>query len=59
MGYFDVFFAKVRLKKQNLESVFGASEFGCPNRYTGLPKGLNTLLSVFLKNMTCSLQYQI
>ena len=33
---------EVRLKKEKLKSAFWAPEFGCPNRYTGLPNGVDT-----------------
>ena len=36
-------FVEVKLKKKTW-SVFWAPEFGCPNRYTGLPKGLDKSL---------------
>ena len=42
--YFNVFFVEIQLKKGNLKSVLWALEFGHPNRYTGLPNGLNTSL---------------
>ena len=38
--YFNVFFVKILLKKDNWKSFFGH-----PNWYTGLPNGLNTSLS--------------
>ena len=44
--YFNKFFVKSQLKKENLKSVFWATEFGCPNRYTGLPNGLNTSMDI-------------
>ena len=38
------FFIEIQLKKENLKSIFWALKFGRPNRYTGLPNGLNTSL---------------
>ena len=38
--YFNVFFVEIQLTKQNLKSDIWASEFGHPNRYTGLPNSL-------------------
>ena len=42
--YCNVFFVEIQLKRENLKSVFRAPEFGHPDRYTGLPNGLNTSL---------------
>ena len=42
--HFNVFFVEIQLKKGNLKSVLWVLEFGHPNRYTGLPNGLNTSL---------------
>ena len=39
-----MFFVEMQLKKQKLKSDFWVPELGCPNRYTGLPNGLNTSL---------------
>ena len=39
--YFNVS-VEIQLKEENFKSAFWASEFGRPNRYTGLPNGLNT-----------------
>ena len=47
--HFNVFFAEIQLKKENLERVFSAPEFGRPNRYAGLPNGLNTSLPKLIK----------
>ena len=35
---------EIKLKKENLKSVFWAVEFGRPNQYTSLPNGLDTSL---------------
>ena len=37
-------FVEVQLKIEKMKSVFWAREFGRPNRYTGLPNGLDTSL---------------
>ena len=42
--HFNIFFVEIQPKKENLISVYLAPEFGCPNRYTGLPNRLNTSL---------------
>ena len=34
-------FVEVMLQKDNLKSVFWKPEFGCPNQYTSLQKGLH------------------
>ena len=39
--YLNAIFVEIKLKKENLKSVF----FGHPNRYTGLPNGLKTSLT--------------
>ena len=44
--YFNIFFVEIQLTKQNLKSDNWASEFGRPNRYTGLPNGLYTSLNI-------------
>ena len=38
--YFNLFFVEIQLAKQNLKSDTWGQEFGCPNRYTGLPNGI-------------------
>ena len=37
-------FVEVQLKIEKMKNVFWAREFGLPNRYTGLPNGLDTSL---------------
>ena len=44
--YFNIFFVEIQLKKQNLKSIFLAPEFGHPNWYTSLLKGLDTSLKL-------------
>ena len=46
--YFNIFFAEIKLTKENLKSVFWAPEFGCPKKYIGLPNSLNTSLSYII-----------
>lgn len=38
--YFNVFFVKMQLKKEELENAFRAPELGNPRQYTGLSNGL-------------------
>ena len=47
--YIQHIFVIEQLKKENLKSVFWAPEFGRPNRYTGLPNGLDTSLKRSMK----------
>ena len=48
--YFNLFFAEIHLKKENLKSVFWAPEFEPPNWYIGLPNSLNTSLHFHFLN---------
>ena len=43
--YFNAFCVEIQLEKENLKSVFWATEFGCPNWYTDLPNDLTMSLA--------------
>ena len=42
--YINIFFDEIQLEKENF--VFRTREFGCPNRYSGLPNDMDTSLLV-------------
>ena len=48
--HFNIFLVEIKMKKENLKSVFWAPEFGCPDQYTALQNGLNMSLYNILQN---------
>ena len=48
--YINVFFDVIQMKKENWESVFWTPQFGPPDRYIGLPNGLDASLRTHSHN---------
>ena len=44
-------FFEIKLKKENLKSVFWAPEFGCLSWYTGLANSLNMSLNTYFQSL--------
>ena len=50
LSYFEIIkcIVKSRTEKRKFKKIFWAPGFGCANRYTGLPNGLDTSLDVLV-----------